>query len=46
MAKIKPAGGKKPVKGPKNPGAVGCLILIVGVIGLVFVLMYYSLARH
>lgn len=42
MAKIKPARGKKPSQGPKNPGAVGCLILLVSVIALIGLLLYYS----
>jgi hypothetical protein len=45
MAKIKIAGGKKAAAGPKNPGAVGCLILIGGIILLVSVVLYYSLSR-
>lgn len=45
MAKIKPAGGKKSAVGPKNPGAVGCLILIGAIVVLVGLVMYFSLAR-
>ncbi|MCS7044177.1 MAG: hypothetical protein NZR01_15430 [Bryobacteraceae bacterium] len=42
MAKIKPARGKKPAKGPKNPGAVGCLILLVSAFLLLALLLYYA----
>ena len=46
MAKIKIAGGsKKSPIGPKNPGAVGCIILIAMALILVSVVLYYSLAR-
>ncbi|WP_321470855.1 hypothetical protein [uncultured Paludibaculum sp.] len=45
MAKIKPAGGKKASVGPKNPGAVGCLILIGSILVLVCLVMYFSLSR-
>jgi hypothetical protein len=41
MAKIRPAGGKKGPVGPKNPGAVGCLILVgIAVVVIGFVLFY------
>ncbi len=46
MAKIKPAGGKKGPTGPKNPGAVGCLILLVSIFVIIGIVMYYSLARN
>lgn len=42
MAKIKPARGKKPARGPKNPGAVGCLVLLVTAALLLALLLYYS----
>jgi len=42
MAKIKPARGKKASPGPKNPGAVGCLILFVTAFLLLALLLYYS----
>ena len=46
MAKIKPAGGKKDAAGPKNPGAVGCLVL-VGIIFLIIgIVLYYSIAKN
>ena len=41
MAKIKPAGSRKGPAGPKNPGAVGCLILVgIAVVVIGFVLFY------
>ena len=46
MAKIKIAGGsKKSPVGPKNPGAVGCIILIASILILVCLVLYYSLAK-
>ena len=46
MAKIKIAGGsKRAAIGPKNPGAVGCIILIGAALILVSVVLYYSLAK-
>ena len=42
MAKIKPARAKKAPRGPKNPGAIGCLILLVTVFLLLSALLYYS----
>jgi hypothetical protein len=45
MAKIKPAGGKKGPRGPKHPGAVGCLVLLAGIAVVVGVVLYYSFAR-
>lgn len=46
MAKIRIAGGsKKSPVGPKNPGAVGCIILIGAALILVSLVLYYSLAR-
>lgn len=42
MAKIKPARGKRPATGPKNPGAVGCLVLLVTAFVLLALLLYYS----
>lgn len=42
MAKIKPARVKKPQRGPKNPGAVGCLILLATGFALLAALLYYS----
>lgn len=44
MAKIKPAGSKKGPAGPKNPGAVGCLILIAGIVVLFGVVLFYSIS--
>ncbi len=43
MAKIKPAGGKKSPAGPKNPQAVGCLILIAIVVVVVGAVLFYSM---
>lgn len=44
MAKIKPAGSKKGRVGPKNPGAVGCLILIAGIVLLFGMVLFYSIS--
>ena len=46
MAKIKPAGGKKAARGAKNPGAVGCLVLIALALVIVGLVLYFSLARQ
>lgn len=46
MAKIKPAGGKKAPVGPKNPGAVGCIILLASVFLVICLVIYYSIARQ
>ena len=46
MAKIKPAGGAKKPAGPKNPGAAGCLILLISGFILVCLVLYFSLARQ
>lgn len=45
MAKIRPAGSKKAVTGPKAPGAISCLILVVVGFTLLGLLLYYSIAR-
>jgi hypothetical protein len=49
MAKIKPAGHKKPILGrlgkPGVSGGIGCIIVVISVILLVFLLLYYSIAR-
>ena len=45
MAKIRPAGRKKPVVGPKAPGAISCLIILVVGLTLLGLLLYYSIAR-
>jgi hypothetical protein len=42
MAKIKPARAKKSSRGPKNPGAIGCLILLITGFVLLAALLYYS----
>lgn len=44
MAKIRPKGSKKGPVGPKNPGAVGCLILIAGIVVLFGVVLFYSIS--
>jgi hypothetical protein len=44
MAKIKPARGKKSAKGPKNPQAVGCLILIAVVVFTVGLVLFYAMS--
>lgn len=45
MAKIKPAGRKKATAGPKAPGAISCLIVVVIGFGLLGLLLYYAIAR-
>jgi hypothetical protein len=45
MAKIKPAGGPKRPTGPKQPGAVSCLILIALILVVLGITLYYSIAR-
>jgi hypothetical protein len=42
MAKIKPAREKKARRGPQNPGAVGCLILLVIVFIVLAIVLYYG----
>lgn len=42
MAKIKPARDKKARHGPQNPGAVGCLVLLVIVFILLAIVLYYG----
>ncbi len=44
MAKIKPASGKKTPSGPKNPGAVGCLVLIGLVLVVIALVLFFSLS--
>lgn len=45
MAKIKPAGRKKAAAGPKAPGAISCLVVVVVGFTLLGLLLYYSIAR-
>ena len=49
MAKIKPAARKKPALShlgkPGVTGGLGCVILVVSLVLLVFLLLYYSIAR-
>ncbi len=42
MAKIKPARGKKPRSGPENPGAIGCLVLLITAFILLAIVLYYG----
>jgi hypothetical protein len=50
MAKIKPAGKKKSTLNrlgkPGVTGGVGCIIVVIGAVLLVFLLLYYSIARY
>ncbi|MBI4893967.1 MAG: hypothetical protein HY821_25340 [Acidobacteria bacterium] len=43
MAKIKPASGKKGPAGPKNPQAIGCLVLIAIAVAVVGAVLFYSM---
>jgi hypothetical protein len=47
MAKIRPArpGGRKSPVGPKAPGAIGCIFVLVSVFLLVMGLLYVSIVR-
>jgi len=49
MAKIKPVARKKPVLShlgkPGVTGGLGCVIVVVAFVLLVFLLIYYSIAR-
>lgn len=46
MAKIRIAGSaKKAPVGPKNPGAIGCIILIGAAFIVVSLVLYYSIAK-
>lgn len=42
MAKIKPAREKKARRGPENPGAIGCLVLLVTAFILLAIVLYYG----
>lgn len=42
MAKIKPAREKKARRGPQNPGAIGCLVLLVIVFIVLAIVLYYG----
>jgi hypothetical protein len=42
MAKIKPAREKKARRGPKNPGAIGCLVLFFTAFVLLAIVLYYG----
>jgi hypothetical protein len=45
MAKIKAAGRRKPVRGPKAPGAIGCITIVILLFVLLGILLYYSISR-
>lgn len=45
MAKIKPAGSRKKAAGPKSPGAIPCLILLVLGFAMLGFLLYFAIAR-
>ena len=46
MAKIRPAGkGKKGPAGPKAPGAVSCLIVVIGGLILFGLLTYITFSK-
>ena len=49
MAKIKPASNKKSALShlgkPGVSGGLGCVVLVVSLMLLVFLLLYYSIAR-
>ena len=40
MAKFKPARGRKPAA--KRPNAIGCILLLALLFGLLYAVMYYS----
>jgi hypothetical protein len=44
MAKIKPVSGAKTPAGPKNPGAIGCLVLIGLVLLVICLVLFFSLS--
>jgi hypothetical protein len=45
MAKIRPAGSRKQPTGPKNPGAISCIFLLVVGFALLGLVLYVSIAR-
>jgi hypothetical protein len=49
MAKIKPTSGKKtasnPLAKPGFAGGLGCIIVVVSGLLVVFLLIYYSIAK-
>jgi hypothetical protein len=45
MAKIRPAGSKKQPTGPKNPGAISCIFLLVVGFALLGLVLYISIAK-
>ena len=45
MAKIRPASGRKETKGPKNPQAVSCIVLMAFLFALLGAVLYFSISR-
>ncbi len=45
MAKIRPASGRRATKGPKNPQAISCIVLLALLFGLLGIVLYLSIAR-
>jgi len=45
MAKIRPASGRRESKGPKNPQAISCLLLLALIFLVLGGLLYLSIAR-
>ena len=45
MAKIRPASGRRETKGPKNPQAISCIVLLVLLFALLGLVLYLSIAR-
>jgi hypothetical protein len=50
MAKLKPARTKKSMSSnlakPGVTGGLGCILLVVSALLLIFLLLYYSIASH
>jgi hypothetical protein len=45
MAKIRPASGRRESKGPKNPQAISCMVILVLIFLILGGLLYLSIAR-
>jgi len=45
MAKIRPASGRRESKGPRNPQAISCLLLLVLLFLILGGVLYLSIAR-
>jgi len=45
MAKIRPASGRKKSKGPQNPQAISCIVLMVLLFALLGAVLYFSISR-